>query len=533
MNLPALPQGLRTRCGVCLCLALLSILMLIALTHVANARAGTLSEEIRFSAGAPVTPLPHFWETMFGSGRAILSLRESYRQDLRAVKAATGFRYVRFHNILHDEVGVVYREHGRLRYDFSYVDQIYDGLLANEVRPFVELGFMPTGLSSNSASVQAFWYHPNVAPPRRYADWDALITALVAHLVDRYGLDEVAQWYFEVWNEPNLDFWAGVPKQRTYFELYAHTALDLKSISPRLRVGGPATAQAAWIPEFLEFARRHAIPVDFVSSHVYGNDPPKPVFGSAAPVSQERFVCRAVRKLHDEILASSRPELPLIISEYNASYKNETPVTDSVYMGPWLASTIAQCDGLAASMSYWTFSDVFEEQGVPRSPFYGGFGLVAEHGIPKPAFNAFALLHKLGEQRISVASDSMLATRRADGTLAIALWNYVSPDSAPVGSRAPTAEPAETGSCAAKQFHLVIAGVDPSAPVQVWALDADHGNAVSAFEAMGRPAFPSREQLEQLRRAAILPPPDLQRLERGELRVKVPCQGLILLETHS
>lgn len=520
MNLPASAQGLRTRRGVYLGLALISVVMLLEPTHVAGARGGAPSEDVQLSADGSVTPLPHFWETMFGSGRAILSLRDSYRQDLRAVKAATGFRYVRFHNILHDEVGLVYREHERFRYDFSYVDEIYDGLLANDVRPYVELSFMPTALSSDAASVQTFWYHPNVAPPRRYAEWDALIKALVAHLVERYGLDEVAQWYFEVWNEPNLDFWAGVPKQRSYFELYAHTALDIKSVSPRLRVGGPATAQAAWIPEFLEFARRHAVPVDFVSSHVYGNDPPKPVFGSAVPVSQERFVCRAVRKLHDEILASARPELPLIISEYNASYKNEPPVTDSVYMGPWLAGTIAQCDGLAASMSYWTFSDVFEEQGVPRSPFYGGFGLVAEHGIPKPAFNAFALLHKLGEQRFRVDSESVLATRRADGTLAIALWNYAPPGDAPVG----------TGGCAAKQFHLVIAGIDPTAPVRISALDAWHGNAVAAFEAMGRPAFPSREQLEQLRQAAALPPPDLQRLARGEFRVSVPCQGLILVE---
>jgi xylan 1,4-beta-xylosidase len=244
-------------------------------------------------------------------------------------------------------------------------------------------------------------------------------------------------------------------------------------------------------------------------------------------------VCRAVRKLHDEILASSRPDLPLIISEYNASYKNETSVTDSAYMGPWLASTIAQCDGLAASMSYWTFSDVFEEQGVPRSPFYGGFGLVAEQGIPKAAFNAFALLHKLGEQRIGVDSDSVLATRRADGNLAIALWNYAAPNSAPQGSAARSADPTEIGSCAAKQFHLVIAGLAPTAPVRIWALDAGHGNALAAFEAMGRPAFPSREQIEQLRQAAALPPPELQRLELGELRVSVPCHGLFLVETQT
>jgi len=500
-------------------LVLILVVILVEARGVAIAQAGTNREEVRVSASGPLTPLPHFWETMFGSGRAILSLRESYRQDLRAVKAVTGLAYVRFHNILHDEVGVVYRERNRLRYNFSYVDQIYDGLLANGVRPFVELSFMPSELSADVASVQAFRYRPNVAPPGNYADWDALIQALVAHLVDRYGLDEVAQWYFEVWNEPNLDFWTGVPKQRSYFELYAHTARDIKLISPRLRVGGPATAQAAWIPEFLQFAQENSVPMDFVSSHVYGNDPVQPVFGSAAPVSEERLVCRAARKLHDEIRASSRPDLPLILSEYNASYKNETAVTDAVYMGPWLASTISQCDGLVASMSYWTFSDVFEESGVPRSPFYGGFGLVAEHGIPKPAFNAFALLHQLGEQRIAVPSDSVLATERPGGSLAIALWNYAAADVA--------------DSCATKRFRLVIDGLGPSAPVRVWTLDADHGSALASFDALGRPAFPNREQIEQLRRAAVLPPPQLLRLELGAIDLSVRCHGLVLVDSQT
>jgi xylan 1,4-beta-xylosidase len=89
---------------------------------------------------------------------------------------------------------------------------------------------------------QEFWYHPNDSPPKDYAKWDALMKAFAEHLIARYGLDEVSQWYFEVWNEPNLGFWAGDPKQETYWDLYDHTAVDLKAVSPRLRVGGPATA---------------------------------------------------------------------------------------------------------------------------------------------------------------------------------------------------------------------------------------------------------------------------------------------------
>src|SRR5579864_2026058 len=219
---------------------------------LASAAWAQTAEVITVDASAPAHPFPHFWEQMFGSGRAILSLRQSYRDDLRQVKQITGFRYMRFHAILHDEVGVYDEDKaGQPIYNFSYVDQIYDGLLANGVRPFVELSFMPKKLAAKEI-IQAFWYKPNVAPPKDWAKWDDLITRLTQHLVERYGIDEVSQWYFEVWNEPNIDFWGGEPKQSTYWELYDHTARAIKAVNSRLRVGGPATAQAAWADAFIQ-----------------------------------------------------------------------------------------------------------------------------------------------------------------------------------------------------------------------------------------------------------------------------------------
>jgi xylan 1,4-beta-xylosidase len=310
---------------------------------------------------------PHFWEQMFGSGRAILTLRESYRHDLRLVKNATDFKFVRFHAILHDEVGIDDEDKfGNPLYNFSYADQIYDGLLANGVRPFVEISFMPRKLASRK-TVQSFSYHPFVAPPRDYARWDALITNFAAHLIARYGIEEVAQWYFEVWNEPNLDFWSGVPAQATYWTLYDHTARALKRVNSRLRVGGPSTAQAAWVSAFIRHTSQQHVPLDFVSTHVYANDASKDVFGTRENIPRADMVCRAAQKVHDEVKASASPSIPIIWSEYNASYSNDTKITDSVFMGPWLADTLRRCDGLADMMSYWTFSDVFEEQGAGLS----------------------------------------------------------------------------------------------------------------------------------------------------------------------
>ena len=493
-----------------LCLAVL--LSLSGHTANLNAQVGH-ADPLLIDATAPRHPLPHFWEKMFGSGRAILSLRESYRADLKSVKQITDFSYVRFHAIFNDEVGIYSEdEQGRPVYNFSYIDQIYDGLLANGVRPFVEISFMPYKLAAANL-LQPFWYRPNVSPPKDWKRWDDLVAAFARHLVDRYGIDEVAQWYFEVWNEPNLDFWAGQPKQDTYWELYDHTALTIKKINPRLRVGGPATAQAAWVDAMIRHCAEKNIPLDYVSTHVYANDMAQDVFGLQENIPRDRMVCRAVDKVHKQIKTSSMPNLPLIWSEFNASYKNEPEVTDAAYMGPWLADTIRQCDGLVDNMAYWSFSDVFEEQGVVKTPFYGGYGLVAEEGIPKPAFNVFKLLHNLGEERIQLDSDFALLTRRKDGVLVLAVWNY--------------AAPGQTGP--SRTLTLTLKGSNASRAL-ISRVDGDHGDVHAAYEKMGSPLYPSQRQIQELRKAAELPAAEVSEIKHGELSLTLPAQGLAVIE---
>jgi xylan 1,4-beta-xylosidase len=474
------------------------------------------SETITVDVQAPSHPFPHYWEKMFGSGRAVLSLRESYRHDLREVKRATGFEYLRFHAIFHDEIGPYDEdEHGIPVYNFSYVDQIYDGLLSNGVRPFVELSFMPKKLASD-LTPHPFWYKPYPCPPRDWERWGDLVERFAKHLVDRYGLDEVSQWYFEVWNEPNIDFWTGVPKEETYDHLYDVSARAVKRVSSRLRVGGPATAQAAWVDRFIRHCVEAKVPVDFVSTHVYANDTAKDVFGTSESISRDRMVYLAVKKVHDQVKASSRPDLPLIFSEYNASYMNEVQVTDSPFMGPWLASTIRQCDGLVDTLAYWAFSDVFEEGGVVQRPFYGGFGLMAAGNIPKAAFNAFKLLHLLGGGRLEVESDSALATR-ADGSLAIAVWLYAPPG----------------GQGVSRSFTLSLKGLRGPAQARIQVVDRDHGSSLTAWEAMGKPDFPTREEQKKLRDAGRLPPPKVESVAAADpatVRIGLEPQALALVE---
>ena len=515
-----------------------SILFLLACsfgsTSVGRSQA---TESIQVDASASTTPFPHFWEQTFGSGRAILALRESYRKDLETVKEATDFKSVRFHGILNDEVGLY--DPGRQTknpglaaqaandasvYNFSYVDEIYDGLLAEGVRPFIELSFMPVKMASDPKAIHPFWYHPNVSPPKDYKTWDAMVSAFAQHLVARYGMDEVADWKFEVWNEPNLDFWGGSPKQVTYFELYDHTARALKAVSPRLKVGGPSTAQAASVTPFLQHVHDREVPIDFVSTHVYANDTADNVMGTNEVIPRDKMVWRAVQMVHEQIVKSALPKLPLIFSEYNASYANEPDVTDSIYIGPWLANNIRLCDGLTESMSYWSFSDVFEEQGVVRSPFYGGFGLLAADHIPKPSLSVFQALHHLGDRRLTVSSDSVLATEDAHH-IAVALWNYAPPDGTGDSYTPPPAEASPP-----KLFHLQLTHVSSRASAHVLRIDQDHSNVLKAYDAMGRPPGDlSKEQVARLQAAGALAAPEKLRLQDGSLNLSVPRQGLAVV----
>ena len=474
-------------------------------------------QEISIEAKASGYAFPHFWEETFGSGRAILSLRENYRRDLKDVHDSVGMRYVRFHAILHDEVGVYDEdETGKSIYNFTYVDQIYDGLLDRGVRPFVEISFMPYKLASDPKAIHPFWYKQNVSPPKDYAKWDALMRAFAQHLVDRYGIDEVAQWYFEVWNEPNIDFWAGEPKQATYFELYDHTARALKAVNQRLRVGGPSSSSAHWVPEFLKHVSEQHVPLDFVSSHGYADDTVEDLFGTHEAIPMRDRLCKAIGKVHREIAKSASPKLPLMWTEWNVPSYGDLGARDNWYVGPALARDISQCDGLVTMMSFWTFDDVFEEGGVKQKPFDNGFGLIAPGMIKKPSFYDFALLHKLGEERIPNAADNVLVTRRQDGALIIAAWNLVEMDKVAEGKPI--------------TMRLKFTGVAPDAKVAIERVDETHGNPLRAYVSMGSPKYPTRAQVAEVNKASSLSAPEGAALERGQLELTVPVNGLAVIE---
>jgi xylan 1,4-beta-xylosidase len=360
-----------------------------------------------------------------GAGRANEGLRADWQQQLAEIKRDADFKYIRMHGLLTDDMGV-YRidAQGKETYNFQYIDALYDYLVDIKVKPFVELGFMPHQMASGDKTI--FWWRGNVTPPRSYEAWERLIKALTVHWTERYGAAEVASWYFEVWNEPNLDgFWTGT--QQEYFKLYAHAARAIKSVNKDYRVGGPATAGAAWIPEMIAYCVDNKVPLDFVSTHSYGvNQGFLDEYGQTGTVlsKDENAVASDVLKNRKEIEASAMPKLDLHYTEWSSSYTPADPTHDSYHQAAYILQKLRQVGGAAQSMSYWVFTDIFEEPGPRMEAFHGGFGLMNTQGIKKPAYFAYQFMNQLGATELKNRDSQSIATTDGKGNVQLLLWDY-------------------------------------------------------------------------------------------------------------
>ena len=372
-------------------------------------------------------PIDRFFDLSVGSDFPGTLIRDDSQAQLKLAVDELGFRYIRFHAIFHDVLGTVRIEDGKTVYNWAKIDQLYDDMLSRHIRPFVELGFTPKALATSENSI--FYWHGNTSHPKPDG-WRDLVNAFIRHIEERYGKDEVRTWFFEVWNEPNLSgFWEGA-EQKAYFELYDLTAKTIKSIDPALRVGGPSTAGAAWIPEFLAHVKQSGATVDFVTTHTYGVDwgflDEKGVQDTKLSPSPDSII-GDVRRVREQISASPFPGLPLYFSEWSTSYTPRDSVHDSYISAPYILTKLKASQGLLQGMSYWTYSDLFEEPGPPTAAFQGGFGLLNPQGIRKPAFFAYKYLHALQGQSLGTTdSQAIIATQ--DGNVAAVVWDFEQPE---------------------------------------------------------------------------------------------------------
>ncbi|WP_328686051.1 GH39 family glycosyl hydrolase [Streptomyces sp. NBC_00343] len=483
-------------------------------------------------ADAVHVSLDHFWSRVVGAGRANEGLRAHWQSQLTQAHRLGGFDYVRFHGLFHGDM-FVYREiDGDVVPSFHYVDLLFDAILAAGMRPFVEFGFSPAELARETGTV--FWWGANGAPPTDNEKWAALVRATVEHWVARYGIDEVRAWYFEVWNEPNLGpFFRGTRSE--YFELYRVTVRAVKAVDPALRVGGPATSnfvpdarfdgevedvaqheavltapdldaldwQPVWLEEFLRFCADNRLPVDFVSCHPYPTDWALDGHGNGRKLTRGvEATPTDLRRVREIVDAGPYPRAEIHLTEWSSSSSSRDFTHDYPQAAAFVVRTVLASIGLVDSLAYWTFTDVFEEEGAGRDPFHGGFGMLNQDGIPKPTMHAYRMLNALGDHLVH-REEGLVVTRRGSDVTALAV-HYPEEVTLSVPASFGTRDVADrtlaTGQ--PKRLSLRIAGLVASECYTLEVVDDRNGWAMTEWTGQGRNGNPSRADIDAIRTSA-------------------------------
>ncbi|MBB6142732.1 xylan 1,4-beta-xylosidase [Silvibacterium bohemicum] len=478
---------------------------------------------MQVDAAHSIGTLEHKWEIALGSEHLSYMFKGDINEHVRAAGAGLrqgnklahdtlGVQYIRAHGIFMDDPSVYTEDaQGNPHYDWSKVDRLYDILRQDGLKPFIELSFMPEALASNPRAQGIFQYRAISSAPKSYPKWQALVSAFAQHLIDRYGRREVESWPFEVWNEPDNKllpgFWSGT--RDDYFRLYDYSATGLKSVDPNLKIGGPVTAFTTFQEPFLRHITTgnyatgaKSTPLDFLDMHNY-----------YLPVSDYRPLLRRY----------GLSDVPVYFTEWGVTPQYGDTVGDTAYSAAATAGDIFDSLDQAASVSYWTASDYFEESGNPRQLFHGGFGLIGLDGLRKSRYWTYYLLHRLGTDRIAVDGqgdgfDGLVkgvATRATDGSVSLLIDNATQQHAKAAGDPA-----------LARHLTLAITGLVPGNRYQIEhdRIDNEHSNVYGAWQTMGSPQWPDQSQMAVLH-------------QRDQLQTLVPlststatAQGVITLD---
>jgi len=457
-----------------------------------------------------------------GTGRLGLALQKEYVDHLKVVQQSIHFKYIRGHGLFCDDVGI-YREaevdgKPHTYYNFTYLDRIIDSYLENDIRPFIELGFMPEKLKTGEQTI--FYWKGNVTPPSSYEKWAELIECTLTHLIDRYGREEVITWPIEVWNEPNIAFWAGTMEE--YFKLYEYSSKAVKKVDSRIKVGGPAICGVEtekWLRSFFEHCINNNLPLDFVTRHCYT---------VGRPVRRGHFMYHEIYDpsyMIEELketrkIMAEYPQIanmPLHITEFNSSYVPVCPAHDTTFHAAYIARILSEAGEYADSYSYWTFSDVFEEFDVPGSVFHGGFGLVAFNSIKKPVFHAFEFFAKAGRELLY--RDENLIVTKDDRKYVIIGWNW---HDTRVNKRA-----------AEKSYVLSLPAMGQQAIMIKNQVGGEHANPLQTWSNLGKPRSLNAQQRKILQKSAEPLQTDSKLFEQDgyyKVELAIPCNHLFMLE---
>ncbi len=389
-------------------------------------------------------------------------------------------QHVRFHGLLSDSMGTFLIHKDKPLYSFHNIDASYDALLEMGVRPVVELSFMPSALASGKQTVMH--YADNVTPPKDWGRWESLIEKLVRHWVGRYGIDEVARWPIEVWNEPNLkSFYTG--KFDDYITLYEHTSRIIKNIDSRLVVGGPVTAKNEWLNQFVEQCEKRDLPLDFLSTHIYPTD----ALGAEGDDTRSQLAHSERDMLIEKAQAAfeAAKGRPVWYTEWSSSSNPRDPLHDESFAAAYAVKAILDNARLVEAYSWWTFSDIFEENYFPSQVFQGGFGLLTIYNTPKPAYAAYRLMNGLGDEQLIVDGGHKTVccwATRGERKIAVMLVNLALPEH----------------DIQAETVRLQLKHVPQPGGVYVQRVDDEHCNPKRLWQEMGSPRYLDESQVALL-----------------------------------
>lgn len=496
--------------------------------------------------------LNHYWKNLMTFGRASEGLRAGWREQFRELQREIGFKNVRFHGIFHDDM-MIYNldDNGNVIYNWNYVNDLFDFFMEVDVKPFIELGFMPEEIKSNDKYI--YWWNANVSQPKDINLWTDLVREFVKHCIRRYGLKEVESWYFEVWNEPELEqvYWMGTKEE--FFEFYRQTVLAIKTVSQNIRVGGPSTTHEAlmhgtWFDDFLNYCRKNNVPLDILTLHIYPESYAKDdtlteimyrlfngedILEIAKDITDEnilaliaRFIegedpyelirtTEEVRRIYYEkdhtsnILKNLNLKLKNILSydpeihivEWGSTSFGRNFISDTCYTSTFIVSNVIESIGLANSLGYWTFTDIMEEFKAGIQPFHGGFGLMNNHGLKKPGYYAYWLLSKLGDEIIHRDREFIMTKKGED--IQILAYNYAYFDDLFMqGDTSALSYKDRYGVFEVKDrldLDILLKGLKGSYKSTRYKLDRENGSVFDEWLKLGSPENMTKEEISYLK----------------------------------
>lgn len=443
--------------------------------------------------------LDKYFNTCISAGRGGEIMRHVAYEQLKMTKKECGFQYIRFHGLFHEEMAIVTRDKdGKLSFNFQYVDLLFDSLLDIGFRPIVELGMMPDIMAKEKA--YHFWWKINISMPEKMEEWHQLVEETVRHFTERYGEEEVKNWFFEVWNEPNHKaFFTESDNPDAYFQLYESAADAVKSVCPDYKVGGPVTAGLEWLDEFLAYCKENNTPVDFIAGHRYCVTGTRDAEGNKQTIILPAdFLIERINDFGDRCKEAG---LPCLITEWSSSYNSRDHIHDSYFNAVFILEAIKRCAGHVDMLSYWVYTDIFEELRPPETPFHGGFGLITVQSVPKPSYYLYTFLNRLADTEL-VCEDESAYVCRSENEAQILFWNYVHPDMTDKTDADVFDQPFLTKKI--DDANVKLSGLDKnkSYHVTVETLGYHKGDTLSAYMEENYPVHLSKAQVEELKEKA-------------------------------